>query len=143
VTPTFAYEHVVTFEETNVVGNVYFTNYLRWQGRCRELFLHELAPGVVDELAHGLVLATTRCSCEFFAQLFALDRVVVRMSLAELRHNRLTMRFEYLRGDEIVARGDHEVVCLRRIGDGLLPATVPDELRAALAPYAASPGVPA
>ena len=32
---TFDMDHVVTFEETNLVGNVYYTNYFSWQGRCR------------------------------------------------------------------------------------------------------------
>ncbi len=40
----FEYHHVVGFEETNLVGNVYYANYIRWQGRCREFFLRERAP---------------------------------------------------------------------------------------------------
>ncbi|HEY7592198.1 MAG TPA: acyl-CoA thioesterase, partial [Actinophytocola sp.] len=39
--------HRVGFEETNFVGNVYYTNYLRWQGHCRERFLTEEAPDVL------------------------------------------------------------------------------------------------
>ena len=35
----YEYPHMVGFEETNLVGNVYYVNYLRWQGRCREMFL--------------------------------------------------------------------------------------------------------
>jgi enediyne core biosynthesis thioesterase len=135
VTPTFEYEHVVTFDETNVVGNVYFVNHLRWQGHCRELFLLERAPGVLDALAHDLVLVTTRCSCEFYAELRALDRVLVRMSLADLRQNRVTMRFDYLSGDRLVARGEQQIACLGRAGDGLVPVPVPEELRTALEPY--------
>ena len=42
--------HTVGFEETNLVGNVYYVNYLRWQGRCREMFLKENAAGVLAEL---------------------------------------------------------------------------------------------
>jgi enediyne core biosynthesis thioesterase len=136
VTPTFDYEHIVTFDETNVVGNVYFVNHLRWQGHCRELFLRERAPGILDDLSESLVLVTTRCSCEYYAELEALEQVVVRMSLAELAGNRVTMRFDYLRGDDLVARGEQQVACLRRDGDGLAPVPVPEELRAALAPYA-------
>ena len=71
MTPTFDYEHVVTFDETNVVGNVYFVHHLRWQGHCRELFLRERAPGVLAQLEDGLVLVTTRCSCEYFGELVA------------------------------------------------------------------------
>jgi len=136
MTVSYDYEHVVTFDETNVVGNVYFVNHLRWQGHCRELFLREHAPGTLDALADGLALVTTRCSCDYFAELAAFDRVTVRMTLAEVSGSRVAMRFDYLRGDELVARGRQEVACLRRDGDSVEPVDVPDELRAALAPYA-------
>ena len=80
----FRYEHVVTFDETNLVGNVYFAHYLHWQGRCRELFLAEHAPGVVKLLTAGeLALVTVACSMDFFAECFALDRVEVLMTLRE------------------------------------------------------------
>jgi enediyne biosynthesis thioesterase len=138
--PTFDYEHVVTFDETNVVGNVYFTNHLRWQGHCRELFLAERAPGVLSALG-GLALVTTRCSCEYFAELAALDRVVVQMSLADISHTTVTMRFDYVRirgaDHDLVARGEQEIACLRRGSEGLVRIPVPTELRVALEPYAA------
>ncbi len=135
MTPTFDYEHTVTFDETNVVGNVYFVNYLRWQGHCRELFLLERAPAIVSALADDLVLVTTRCSCDFFAELHALDRVVVRMSLAELHQNRVTMRFDYLSGGVLVARGEQQIACLSRVDEELVSIPVPQELQAALGPY--------
>ena len=28
----YEHRHVVSFEETNLVGNVYYVNYVRWQG---------------------------------------------------------------------------------------------------------------
>jgi enediyne biosynthesis thioesterase len=136
---TYDYEHVVTLDETNAVGNVYFANHVRWQGRCRELFLYERAPGVVAALRDSLALVTTRCSCEYFAELAAFDRVQVRMSLAELGQSRVLMRFDYFRlnGDapELVARGEQQVACLERTTEGLRPVAVPEELRGALAPY--------
>ena len=92
----YEYSHVVSFEETNLVGDVYFTNHLSWQGRCRELFLRDHAPDVVDELSRGLSLATVRCSCEYFTELTAFDEVNVRMRLAELMQNRITLAFRYL-----------------------------------------------
>jgi hypothetical protein len=45
------------------------------------------------------------------------------------------MRFEYLRGDELVARGTQEVACLRAVGGTHVPVPVPEPLRAALVPY--------
>src|ERR1051326_8390050 len=69
----YEYRHVVSFQETNLVGNVYYTNHLAWQGRCRELFLRDHAPDVIEQLDGELSLATTSCSCEYFAELLAFD----------------------------------------------------------------------
>src|SRR4029434_1206815 len=107
-----AYEHrlIVGFEETNLVGNVYYVNHIRWQGRVREMFLRDHAPDVLDELSRGLALATLRCSCEYFTELHAFDEVLIRMTLAEMAQNRITMRYEYWRlhkgGEELAAKGE-------------------------------------
>lgn len=137
--PSWSYRHVVTLEETNAVGNVYFASYISWQGRCRELFLREHAPGVLAALGDGLALVTTRCSCDYFAELSAFDQVVVRMTLRELRQNRVVMDFEYVRDGEgeVIARGEQEIACMERAGGVLRPTAVPEELRNALAPYGA------
>jgi len=136
---TYDYHHTVTFEDTNVAGNVYYVNHLRWQGRCRELFLREHAPSVVAELREGLHLVTTRCSCEYLAEIAPLDEVVIRMSLRELTQNRITMSFEYYRlrdgREELAAIGEQQVATMRRDGDDLTATPVPEALREALEPY--------
>lgn len=132
---SYEYRHIVSFQETNLVGNVYYTNHLAWQGRCREMFLRDHAPEVIAELSKGLSLATVRCSCEYFAELMAFDEVVVRMRLAELVQNRISLAFEYWRGQELVARGEQQVACMKREGDRLVPTAVPPTLQAALAAY--------
>src|SRR4051794_30857406 len=131
----FEYEHVVSFEDTNLVGNVYFARYVSWQGRCRELFLADHAPGLVDELMRDLRLVTTHVSCDYYAELRALDRVTVRMTLARLTQGRVVMAFEYIRGDELVARGSQEVACLRASGHTHVAVPVPVALQSALTPF--------
>ncbi len=138
-TRAYEYRLVVGFEETNLVGNVYFVNHLRWQGKCREMFLRDHAPGVLAELSRGLALATVRCSCEYFAELEAFDEIVVRMRLGGAAQNRLTLLFDYLRvkdgGEELVARGEQQVACMRREGRSTVATPIPVELREALLPY--------
>ena len=135
----YEYRHIVAFQETNLVGNVYYTHHLAWQGRCRELFLRDHAPDVIEQLAGDFALATVRCSCEYFAELLVFDEVVVRMSLAEMVQNRISLAFEYWRqashGEELVARGEQQVACMRREGKHLAPVPVPASLRQALAAY--------
>lgn len=131
----YEYHHVVGFEETNLVGNVYYVNHVSWQGRVREMFLRDHAPDVIDELSRGLSLATLRVSCEYLAELNAFDEVVIRMRLGELTQSKITLLFEYWRKDELIARGEQQVACFRREGDKLLPTPVPKSLREALRAY--------
>ena len=135
----YEYRHIVTFQETNLVGNVYYTHHLEWQGQCREMFLREHAPEVITDLARDLSLATVRCSCEYFAELNVFEEVIVRMSLADMQQNRLALGFEYwhtLAGaEQLAARGEQQIACMKREAGRLVPTAVPDALRRALAPY--------
>ena len=135
----YEYRHVVGFEETNLVGNVYYAHHVRWQGRCREMFLRDHAAEVLEELARGLHLVTTRVSCEYLAELFAFDEVVIRMRLGDLTQNRISMLFEYWRrtddGEELVARGEQQTACMRQDENRIVATPVPEVLREALRSY--------
>ena len=128
----FEHRHIVTFEETNLLGNVYFTNFFLWQGECREMFLHAHVPDVLRELTHGLSLATTRSSCEFFAEAFAFDEILVRLKLNELTQSRVTMGFEYYRVNggrsDLLAQGEQQVVCVRKNGQSVVVTELPPAL---------------
>jgi enediyne biosynthesis thioesterase len=136
----YEYRHVVGFEETNLVGNVYYVNYLRWQGRCRELFLKELAPEVLADLRGDLKLFTLKVDCEFFAEITAFDEVSVRMRLLELGQTQVEFGFDYLKldadGDDLlVARGRQRVACMRGPSARTVPTRVPAPLIRALEPF--------
>jgi enediyne biosynthesis thioesterase len=131
----YEYRHVVGFEDTNLVGNVYYVNHLRWQGRCREMFLRERVPVLLSELEADLALVTLFCSCEYLGELRAFDEILLRMTLASLTQSRMTLHFEYWRRDELVARGEQQIACMRRQNGALLPAPVPEPLREALRAY--------
>jgi enediyne biosynthesis thioesterase len=138
---SFDYHHVVCLEETNLLGNVYYVNLLRWQGRCREHFLRDRVPGLLAEFERGLCLVTTHCSCDFLAEIMPFDEVVVRMRLAGLNLTSLVMTFEYLRrgtsGEELVARGEQKVTCGWRESGRFVAVAVPRELASALEPFRA------
>jgi enediyne core biosynthesis thioesterase len=142
----YEYTHTVGFEETNLVGNVYYVNYLRWQGRCREMFLMERAPAVLDDIKDDLKLFTLRVDCEFFSEITAFDQLSVRMRLEELTQTQVQFAFDYVQvtgGQEnLVARGRQRIACMRGPNTATVPTRVPESLRVALAPYAV-PGVAA
>jgi enediyne biosynthesis thioesterase len=136
----YEYRHVVGFEETNLVGNVYYVNYLRWQGRCREMFLRDQAPSVLVDIQVDLKLFTLKVDCEFYAELTAFDEVAIRMRLAELTQTQIEFTFDYVRltggVESLVARGRQRVACMRGPNGRTSPARVPEDLVRALAPYA-------
>ena len=129
----YEYRHVIGFEETNLVGNVYYVNHLRWQGRCREMFLHKYAPEVLERLDEDLALATTHCSCDYYDELRAFDEIIIRMRLESLTQNKLMLDFEYWRrmgdSEELVARGRQGIACMQREGQKMVSTAVPRELR--------------
>jgi enediyne biosynthesis thioesterase len=135
----YEYELTVSFEDTSLVGNVYYANHVRWQGRCREMFLRDHTPEIVDEIESGLALVTLNVSCEYLAELRAFDRVIVRMRLGELVQNRMTLLFEYWRqgpeGEELVARGEQQIATMRRVGEKTEPTPIPDGLIEAVRRY--------
>jgi enediyne biosynthesis thioesterase len=140
--PSFLYRHTVSFEETNVVGNVYFTRHIAWQGRCREMFLKQHAPEILAEIARDLRLVTIRVSCEYFEELNAFDEIDVQMSLAHLRQHKIGLGFNYLKTvagqRSTAARGFQEIGCMRLTAKGLVPVSVPPPLAEALRPFQAT-----
>jgi enediyne core biosynthesis thioesterase len=149
--PYYELRHLVGFEETNLVGNVYYVNYLRWQGRCREMFLRDRAPDVLTEIRDDLKLFTLKVECEFFAEITAFDELSIRMRLEDLTQTQIGFAFDYVRlregadGTEelLVARGRQRVACMRGPNNDTKPSKVPESLRTALAPYAAGAPAPA
>lgn len=132
----YFYRHVVTFDETNVVGNVYFVHYLRWQGHCRERFLADHAPSVLRATCRGeLVMVTVSCEMQYLGECFALDEIDVCMRLAGLGGNRIVMHFDFLKEGQLVARGTQTVASMRREGAGLAPVAVPAELASAVGSF--------
>jgi acyl-CoA thioesterase FadM len=139
----YEYRHTVGFEETNLEGTVHFVNYVRWQGRCREMFLQDMAPGVLEEIRDDLKLFTLQVGCEYFADSGAFDEISIRMRLAELTQTQIAFTFDYvqLSGEEerLIARGRQRIACMRGPNQDTRPAMVPMSLRNALDGYSAKP----
>ncbi|MCK6546379.1 acyl-CoA thioesterase [Myxococcota bacterium] len=120
----------VTFADTNVVGNVYFANYILWQGKCREIFFAEVCPGMRRDVEEGLLLVTLDLGCRYIEQLHALDRVVMRMNVESLSESRMMMNFKYYRvdadGEKLVCESHQSVAAMRAVGGRTVPVPFPE-----------------
>ena len=137
----YEYRFIATFQETNLVGNIYFANYAVWQGKCREMFIYEYCPEVITEIKHGLGLITLDLSIQYVSQLFAFDTVVMRMSLEAQSESRLMMNFDYYREEDknlvLVCRGHQATAAMREVNGVMVPVHFPDTMLQAIEAYKA------
>ena len=137
----YEYRFITTFEETNLVGNIYFANYVLWQGKCREMFLYEYCPDVIEEISKGLLLITLDVSAQYISQLFAFDTVVMRMSLEAQSSNRLQMSFEYYKEEKdgekltLVCKGTQGAASMKVINGNMAPVSFPESMVQVLQDY--------
>lgn len=131
----FVYRHLVLFEETNIMGNVYFARHLSWQGRCREMFMRERVPELLGVLGRDLRLVTLKVTCEYYQELNAFDEVIIEMRLAYQRQHRLGLNFDYHLETGLVARGTQEIACMQCRDGQLVPVQPPAPMLLALKPY--------
>jgi enediyne core biosynthesis thioesterase len=140
--PYFAYRRFVSLEETNATGNVYFAQYVKWQGHCRELFLKETGEWVVRELGDRYALVTTWCRCEYYVETQAFDEICMHMHISDIFQNRMNLEFEYWRvggqGDELVARSAQQIAWLERRDGRMQPRPVPPRFLDAIDQYIAT-----
>lgn len=134
----YKYEHQVTFAETNLVGNVYFAHYASWQGKCREQFLIERAPEVLEQLLSGeLALVTVNLELNFIAECFAGDVIEIHMRRGGAGSGfRITMVFDYLRDGVTVATGKQTVAAMSKdAANGYQVCPLPEQMMHALAGF--------
>jgi enediyne core biosynthesis thioesterase len=136
----YEYRLIPSFEETNLVGNVYFANYVLWQGKCREMFLYEYCPDVIEEISNGLLLITLDLSMQYISQLYAFDKVVMHMSLEASSTSRMLMGFEYFKEEvdgklTLVSKGTQATLAMKEIDGRVGPVSFPESMFEVLNEY--------
>lgn len=108
----YEYEQLVTFRDTNLVGNVYFSKYFDWQGQCREALLLEHYPMITEDLKQGFGMATEFAHMIYHQEAFLNDRIIVRMYVPELSRSRIAFNFKFYRkADEaFLAEGNQAII---------------------------------
>ncbi len=127
-----------SLEDANLVGNIYFDNYTKWQGRLRDLFLFDVAPELYSAGAPRGELMVRRCRVHHIREAMPFDRIHVSMGLRAVHENGVRLEFDYSRinpdgSREKLAFSEQEAVWVTRDADGRpaeapLPAELLDQL---------------
>jgi enediyne polyketide synthase len=123
-----------SLEDANLVGNIYFDNYAKWQGRVRDLFFFQAAPHLYRGGAASGELMCRQLKVQHIREAMPFDRIHVSMGLRAVYENGVKLEFEYRRvnpdgSSEKLAFAEQDAVWVVRDADGRPSAApLPDEL---------------
>jgi len=102
-----------SIEDGNLVGNIYFANYYKWQGRVRDNFLHSLKNKTSKNIFFKGELRCVECKVNHVAEAMPFDKIVVVMGKKAVLEKGLVFSFDYYRlnsngSREKLAFGEHK-----------------------------------
>ncbi|MCL2031098.1 MAG: acyl-CoA thioesterase [Oscillospiraceae bacterium] len=89
----YVYTRKVQFYETDAMGVVHHSNYIRWFEEARVGFMEDMGFGYDRLNDLGVDIAVTGVNCEYLSMTRFGQTVTVRARLAVLSHARMTVRY--------------------------------------------------
>jgi acyl-CoA thioester hydrolase len=90
----FSYSRKIQFYETDAMGVVHHSNYIRWFEEARVEFMDHMGYGYAKLNGVGIDIAVTGVSCEYRSMARFGEMVEIHLRLAALSHARMTVRYE-------------------------------------------------
>ena len=133
---TALYKRRVEFAETDMAGQVHFSNFFRYMEEAEHAIWRRAGMRIA---ADGRTHQWPRISatCDFKSRLRVDDEFVVRTEMAKVTNRTIQWAHTMMRGDTLVAEGKVTAVCVQLQQDGTftavqIPAETLQRLRAAL-----------
>ncbi|MBP3902519.1 MAG: acyl-CoA thioesterase [Blautia sp.] len=101
------YKHTVHYYETDRMGIVHHSNYIRWMEEARIDFLNQIGWGYEKLEACGIVSPVTSVECKYTRSTTFADEVYIEVFVEEFRGVRLKLRY-------VMTKNDGTIVCEAR-----------------------------
>ncbi len=103
------YEHKVQYYETDKMGIVHHSNYIRWMEEARVDFLEQIDWGMDKLEALGMVSPVTAVECKYKVSARFPERIRIKVMIEEFRGVKLKLRYEMCKEDgTLVCEGHSE-----------------------------------
>ncbi|MBO93647.1 MAG: acyl-CoA thioester hydrolase [Opitutales bacterium] len=96
----------VRYAETDKMGIAYHANYFTWFEVARVQMLDELGTPYRDLEAEGYLLPVLECRAKFLRSAFFDDLLMVKTFIEEPPLARIQVRYEVVRGEELLCKGE-------------------------------------
>ncbi len=129
--------HTHSFEtglaQSNLVGNVYFSNYIFWQEAARDWFVHGVSREYLEEVRPLGEFLCTDVKVKHLNETMPFSTIEVEMTLDALFTSACALSFDYFRvkrnGERVkLATGSHTAVWYAPSGTGIAVAEIPEGL---------------
>lgn len=120
----------VAFAETDMAGIVHFANFYRYMEEAEHGFFRSVGRSISETQPDGTVIGWPRVSaaCSFRSPAFYDDLVEVHVAVERIGVKSLTMRYDFRRDVEPLAKGTMKIVCCRfRPGGPMTSIPIPKE----------------
>ncbi len=131
----FVMSFIPTYDDTNSVGNVYFANYIRYVGKCRELFFTACMPDF-DIKTTDFFILTNEIQHKYRREVVEFEPILVRIRIQ--KHNRrfVTLEHEILSdAGDCIGRGTQRLMFVASSDYSLVD--IPPSVIAAFLPHLA------
>jgi len=116
-----------TLEDSNSVGNIYYSNYSRWQGVVRDNFFYNLAPEYFRGIGEMGELITTKVKVQHLREAMPFDKILITMNIIEVGQSGAELSFNYFKVEEgqniKLAIGSQTVIWAKKSSDDKFIAT--------------------
>lgn len=110
------YKHQVQYYETDRMGIVHHSNYVRWMEEARMDFFRQIGCGYEELEAQGIISPVTSVECKYKITTTFADLIEIDVQVAEFKGVKLKLKYEMMRGDDLVCEGYSEHCFLDKDG---------------------------
>ncbi len=89
-----------TLEDANSVGNIYFSNYGRWQGAVRDTYFYNIDKEYFHGVGEKGELIVVNASVNHLRESMPFDKILVTMSIVRLWEMGAELTFSYYKIDD-------------------------------------------
>ena len=110
------YQHVVQYYETDKMGIVHHSNYIRWMEEARMDFLSQIGWNYKTIEDNGIISPVTSVECKYIKTTAFSDIIQIAVRVEEFKGVKLKLRYEMKRDDALVCEGYSEHCFLNNDG---------------------------
>jgi acyl-CoA thioester hydrolase len=126
------YRHTVAFYETDAMGVVHHSNYVRYLELARVQFMDQYDRPYLEYVARGFHMPVTRVSVSYKRSCRFADAIDITCWLAWARHASLGFRYRLTVAGQLACTGESDHAIIDREGR---PTRLPQDMRARLHGY--------